>query len=52
MNELLKKILDECYHYTKQGKVANYIPELSKANTDEFGICVVTDIDSVSILTR
>jgi glutaminase len=30
------------YQPIKDGKLANYIPELSKANPDWFGICVVT----------
>ena len=32
MNELLEFVLRKCYKYTKEGKVANYIPELAKAN--------------------
>ena len=47
MNNLLKEILDSCYEYTKKGKVANYIPELAKANINEFGICLMTDADAV-----
>ena len=42
MNDLLNDILKKCYPYRKEGRVANYIPELAKANTDEFGICVMT----------
>jgi len=47
MNKLLEDILKKCYPYRKEGRVANYIPELAKANTDEFGICVMTE-DNVS----
>ena len=47
MNGFLKEILDECYKYTKDGAVANYIPELAKANTNEFGICVMSDADKI-----
>lgn len=43
MNKLLNDILKKCYPYRKEGRVANYIPELAKANTDEFGICVAYD---------
>lgn len=43
MNNLLNDILKKCYPYRKEGRVANYIPELAKANTDEFGICVMTE---------
>lgn len=43
MKELLEEILDKCYKYTDEGAVANYIPELAKANRNEFGICVVSD---------
>lgn len=47
MKELLIEILDKCYKYTDEGAVANYIPELAKANRKEFGICVITDANSV-----
>ena len=42
MNTLLNDILKECSQYTSQGKVANYIPELAKANPSDFGIFVLT----------
>ncbi len=48
MNELLEGILSRCSEYKKCGKVANYIPELAKANTEEFGMCVISDIDKVN----
>lgn len=41
MKQLLEEILNDCSHYTKQGKVAYYIPELAKANPDDFGICII-----------
>ncbi len=47
MNAFLKEILDKCYQYTRNGTVANYIPELAKADINEFGICVMSDIDGV-----
>ncbi len=34
--------LHEKYKPLKEGRLANYIPELTKANPDWFGICVVT----------
>ncbi|MBQ8657652.1 MAG: glutaminase A [Clostridia bacterium] len=43
MQNLLNNIIDECRSYTQKGKVANYIPELSKANANELGVCVITD---------
>mgnify|MGYP003301039978 CR=1 FL=1 len=43
MKKLLEEILDKCRIYTKNGKVANYIPELEKADPEKLGICVVTD---------
>lgn len=43
MKQLLEEILKECAHYRKEGKVACYIPELAKANTDDFGICVISE---------
>lgn len=42
MNELLKEIVSECFKYTKEGTVANYIPELAKKNPCQLGLCVMT----------
>ncbi|WP_035615977.1 glutaminase A [Haloferula sp. BvORR071] len=36
------KVLHERYATLREGKVADYIPELSKANPDWFGICIAT----------
>ena len=47
MEKLLSEVLEKCYKYTCEGAVANYIPELAKANTKEFGICVFSDSDAV-----
>lgn len=41
MTEMLEQILRECAPYTKQGKLADYIPELTKANPNDFGICII-----------
>lgn len=41
MKELLEKILRETYDLRKEGKVASYIPELAKADSDKMGICIV-----------
>lgn len=47
MEKLLKEILDNCRKYIKDGTVASYIPELAKADVNEFGICVMSDIDCI-----
>jgi glutaminase len=39
---LLETIINSNRDYVKQGKVATYIPELSKADPNTLGICVVT----------
>lgn len=41
MEKLLEQILEECRHYTSQGKLADYIPELTKGNVNDLGIYVV-----------
>ena len=41
MDELLEQLLDDCRPYTKQGRVATYIPELAKGNPDDFGIAIL-----------
>ena len=43
MDKLLKNILAQCAHYTAQGHVATYIPELANADPDKFGICVMLE---------
>ncbi len=43
MNLLLKSILDECRHYTAQGNVATYIPQLAKVDPNKLGIYVITE---------
>ncbi|MBR2646841.1 MAG: glutaminase A [Clostridia bacterium] len=43
MQELLEKIIKDCQPYTEEGRLANYIPELAKANKNALGICVMSD---------
>lgn len=40
MRSLLERIVEDCGHYTAQGHVATYIPELAAKNPDQLGICV------------
>ncbi len=47
MKEQLQEILDECRHYIAEGKVADYIPELAKADKNEFAICVMRGVDTI-----
>jgi glutaminase len=42
MKRILDTIIDKNRHWTKEGKVASYIPELSKADGEALGICVTT----------
>lgn len=42
MEKLLDDILQKCYQYIQNGKVATYIPQLAKANKNEFGICTIS----------
>ncbi len=41
MQQLIENVLRECYPIIEQGMVASYIPELAKANKNEFGICII-----------
>ena len=43
MNELLAQILTDCGHFTAQGHVATYIPELAKVDPDQIGIYVSSE---------
>lgn len=47
VKELLEKIIDECREFIKNGKVATYIPELAKADENEFGICIVSEENGI-----
>ena len=41
MEELLEQLLEECRPYTRQGRVATYIPELAKGDCNDLGIYVL-----------
>lgn len=42
MKRILDTIIEKNRHWTKDGTVASYIPELSKADGEALGICVTT----------
>ena len=42
MKRILDTIIDKNRHWTKEGTVASYIPELSKSDGEALGICVTT----------
>ena len=44
MEGLLQRIVEENRYLTKEGRVADYIPALAKANPNHIGICIV-DLD-------
>lgn len=46
MNNLLRDVIKECTKYKKDGKVADYIPELAKADINKFGIAL-SDGDNI-----
>lgn len=48
MDELLEQILKECHPYTLEGNLANYIPELAKANRNDLGIYIISSDDRVN----
>lgn len=48
MNIILEEILKECYQYTEQGKVANYIPELAKADSKKIGMYIISEKGEIS----
>ena len=41
MNKQLEQILAQCRHYTAQGHVATYIPELANRDPDKLGIYIL-----------
>lgn len=42
MEELLEQLIEECSVYTKEGALANYIPELTKADVNKLGAYIVS----------
>ena len=42
MEELLERIIEKCRHFTNDGVLADYIPELKKADKNDLGICVAS----------
>lgn len=42
MEELLEQLLEECRSYTGEGHLASYIPELAKADANDFGIYILS----------
>lgn len=47
MDELLEQILKECQPYTLEGKLADYIPELAKADPNDLGIYIISSDDRI-----
>ena len=43
MKKILNEILENCRKYTEDGNVANYIPELAKADINDFAISIMSD---------
>ena len=41
MEKLLEQLLADCRPYTRQGRLASYIPELTKANPDDLGVYIL-----------
>lgn len=42
MEELLEQLISECSSYTKEGSLANYIPELTKADPSKLGAYIIS----------
>ena len=42
MEELLEQLIAECASYTKEGVLANYIPELAKADPNKLGAYIIS----------
>ena len=41
MDELLDRLMEDCRPCIQEGKVASYIPELQKADPQDFGACIL-----------
>ena len=49
MKSILNETLELCRKYTEHGNVANYIPELAKADKNDFAISIMNDAGIVSV---
>lgn len=47
MKDLLEAIIEENRYLTKEGKLADYIPALSKANIDDIGLCLIDSNNNI-----
>lgn len=47
MNDLLISLVNRCLPYTKEGRVASYIPELKKADPNRLGVCLLDNAGGV-----
>ena len=42
MDELLEQLIDQCRPYTAEGRLASYIPELTKADPNALGVYLIS----------
>ena len=42
MDELLEQLVDQCRPYTSEGRLASYIPELTKADPNALGVYLIS----------
>ena len=42
MDELLEQLIDQCRPYTSEGRLASYIPELTKADPNALGVYLIS----------
>ena len=41
MDELLEQLIDQCRPYASEGRLASYIPELTKADPNALGVYLI-----------
>lgn len=42
MDELLEQLVDQCRPYASEGRLASYIPELTKADPNALGVYLIS----------
>ncbi len=47
--QIYNEIVNSCRSFTKEGNVASYIPELTKANPMNLGLCVISKEETISV---
>jgi len=49
MDELLEQLIDQCRPYASEGRLASYIPELTKADPNALGVYLIGSDGNITV---